>query len=396
MAYRWVVLAIGTFGQIAFSAVYLGTAVLAPELQRELGLELAETGIVIGAVNFGSLCALVGWGLLVDRYGERRVMTAGLGMAALALAAAAQMKSVAGLVAALVAAGAAGSGVMSATGRAVAGWFEDRQRGLALGLRQTGVPLGGAFAAATLPVIVSAGGVGAAFWFLAGVSAVAAVAGAVWLREPEAHELAADDVGIVERPLRDRRLWSLTVGGALLACAQASVIGFTVLFLHSAHHMSLGSAAAVLASIQALGTIGRIVTGVWSDRQGDRLRPLVGIATATSVTLAATAALASAPLAALLPVLILTGGLAMSWNGLAFTATVEFAGRLRSGAALGLQQSALGGVNAFLPLAFAPLVAGTSWGLGFAVVAALPLAGALVLRPLARQTRAAVPAGVRR
>jgi len=386
--YRWVVLAIGTFAQVAFSVVYLGTAVLAPELKRELGLSLAETGILIGSVNAGALSMMLVWGLLVDRYGERLVIALGLGTSAAALVGAAQADSLGWLVAMLVLAGAGGSSVMSATGRAVAGWFEDSQRGLALGLRQTGVPLGGALAALTLPLIVSAGTTSDAFYFLAAVSLVAGAAAVAGLREPRLHELIPGDAELDGSPLRDSRIWSLTVGGGLIACAQASVIGFTVLFLHSAHGLSVGRAAAVLAAIQLLGTVARVGLGHFSDRHGDRLRPLVALATLTSLTLAATAALANAPLGALVPVLIVAGGLAMSWNGLAFTATIELAGRLKSGAALGLQQSALGGVNAVMPLVFAPLVAATSWQLAFAAVATLPLAGAFVLHPLAVRSSA--------
>jgi hypothetical protein len=69
---------------------------------------------------------------------------------------------------------------------------------------------------------------------------------------------------------------------------------------------------------------------------------------------------------------------------------VELAGRLRSGAALGLQQSALGVVTAFMPIAFAPLVAASSWSFAFAIVATLPLAGAFVFQPLAREFRPAI------
>jgi len=46
------------------------------------------------------------------------------------------------------------------------------------------------------------------------------------------------------------------------------------------------------------------------------------------------------------------GVLAMSWNGLSFTAAAELAGRARSGASLGLQQTALAVGGATLPARF--------------------------------------------
>jgi hypothetical protein len=72
----------------------------------------------------------------------------------------------------------------------------------------------------------------------------------------------------------------------------------------------------------------------------------------------------------------------MAWNGLSFTAAAEIAGRSRSGAALGMQQSALAAAGAIVPPAFAAVVAASSWRIGFAGAAVFPLAGVLLLRPL--------------
>ena len=72
----------------------------------------------------------------------------------------------------------------------------------------------------------------------------------------------------------------------------------------------------------------------------------------------------------------------MAWNGVAFAAVAELAGRARSGAALGVQQTvlSLGGVGA--PLAFAAVVSASSWSLAYGLSAAFSLAGWLVLRTL--------------
>jgi hypothetical protein len=95
------------------------------------------------------------------------------------------------------------------------------------------------------------------------------------------------------------------------------------------------------------------------------------------------AALTEAPLSLLLPALVAAGALSLSWNGLSFTAAAELAGRARSGAALGFQQTALTVAAAATPPVFASLVDSSSWALGFGLAAGLPLAGALVLRRLA-------------
>jgi sugar phosphate permease len=68
----------------------------------------------------------------------------------------------------LTLAGAAGASVNAASGRAVMSWFAPAQRGFALGIRQTAVPLGGAAAALFLPPAAAAGGVRAGLVVLAG------------------------------------------------------------------------------------------------------------------------------------------------------------------------------------------------------------------------------------
>ena len=140
--YRWTVLALGTAAQASYSAAFLGIPVLAPALRVEFGLTLAEVGVVLAAFSLGSVLTLLPWGLLTDRLGERSVLATGLVAASLALAGAAFASGYAALVILLLVAGAAGASVNAASGRAVMGWFSASDRGFALGIRQTALPLG--------------------------------------------------------------------------------------------------------------------------------------------------------------------------------------------------------------------------------------------------------------
>ena len=136
-----------------------------------------------------------------------------------------------------------------------------------------------------------------------------------------------------------------------------------------------------------LATVLRIATGRWSDLIGSRLVPLRIVGAVSSLTLAVVAAVLDAPIGVLLPAFVLAGGFAMSWNGLSFTAAAELAGRGRSGAAIGMQQTSLSVAGALVPPAFAAVVAATSWRVGFALAAVFPLVGVQLLRPL-RSVRA--------
>ena len=102
-----------------------------------------------------------------------------------------------------------------------------------------------------------------------------------------------------------------------------------------------------------------------------------------AVSLAVSAALVDASTWILVPALLVAGTLGLSWKGLSYTAAAERAGAARSGAAIGIQQTALAVGSIVFPIAFAAVVAASSWRLGYLLVALCPVAGFLTLRPLA-------------
>ena len=265
------ILGAGLFAQTSFAAVSVGLAALAPALRSHYRLSLGETGVVLGAVGIGMLPTLLPWGLLADRSSERLLIALGLGGSGVAVGAAGTTHSFSALVGWLVVAGALGASVNAASGRAVMWWFAPEERGLALGIRQTAIPIGGAAAAAGLPWLASAGGTRLAFlvlgcWCIGG----ALVAGALMREAP----VRPPELGDVTRPARDPKMWLLAGGSALYLTAQIALTGFVVLFLHEHRGMSAHTAAALFAGINVLGIGARIGSGRWSDRLGTRLEPL--------------------------------------------------------------------------------------------------------------------------
>jgi sugar phosphate permease len=352
--------------------------VLAPTFRDELALSLTQVGVVIAAPWIGPILTLLPWGLLADRIGERRVLAGGLGACGVLALAIAFVDEFVPLVLLLAAIGAAGASVNSASGRAVMSWFGAEERGLALGIRQGSTPLGGVVSALTLPAIAAGGGLRAAFLFLGALVLCAAAAGGVVLRDVPA------DSGVEEAPrvLRDRRLWRLAGAGGLYLVAQMAVTGFVVLYLHDERDLSNQEAGAVLALMQALAIIVRIAVGRWSDVLGDRIFPLRLVGAASGIALAATALLLGARTEVVVIAFVLAGMLAMSWNGLAFAGAAELAGRARSGAALGFQQTVLSATAAVASPMFAAAVDATSWRTAFLAASVAPVVGWAMLAPL--------------
>ena len=357
-----------------------GIPVLAPTLQDELDLTIGQIGLLLAAAWGGSTVALLPWGLVVDRYGERLTLALGLAASGVFLAAAAFATTFRGLFVLLALAGAAGSSVNSASGRAVMQWFAPSERGLAMGIRQSAIPAGGLIGALVVPSLAAEGGSEAAFLFLAGFAVFGAVVGALVLRDAEPGE--ALDSASVGRTLADARLWRLCVGSGIYVYAQLAVIGFAVLFLHDQRGISPSRAALVVAVSQVLAVGLRIAIGHWSDVVGTRIGPLRIVGLVIAAGLVVVALLSGGPLVLLIVALALAGALSMAWNGLAFAAAAELAGVRRSGAAIGFQQTVLGVIGIGAPPLFAATVDGLSWEAAFFIAALFPLAGWFALRPL--------------
>ncbi len=134
-------------------------------------------------------------------------------------------------------------------------------------------------------------------------------------------------------------------------------------------------AGAVLAVFQAGAVLTRIGAGRLSDRLGNRLRPLRWIGLASAAGLLVTALVADRRLSLVITAIVVAGAISMAWNGLSLTAAAELAGRAKSGAAIGFQQTTLGVVGVVVPVVFVALVESTSWRAAFALCALGPLAG---------------------
>jgi hypothetical protein len=104
---------------------------------------------------------------------------------------------------------------------------------------------------------------------------------------------------------------------------------------------------------------------------------LIGLA--SFATLSAAALILQAPVVVVVPLLVTAGAISASWNGLAFVAAAELAGRARSGAAIGFQQTVLGLAAVVVAPVFAAVVQASSWRVGFALAALTPLVGWVML-----------------
>lgn len=382
MTRRWSMLGASTVAQASAAVMAHGPAFLIPALMQQEGLSLPRAGVVAAAPTFGVMLALVAWGLVTDRRGERLVLLAGLSLTTIAGAAAALAPSLAWLTVALFFGGAAAASTSAASGRVVVGWFPPRRRGLAMGIRQMAQPVGVGIAAITIAVLADARGVYAALWVPTIATALAAVLVAAVVLDPPRPD---PKDGPAPNPYRGNRFLARIHGvSVLLVVPQFVVWTFALVWLVQDRGWSPGAAGALVALSQVGGALGRIAAGQLSDVVGSRMRPLRWVAIGAAIAMAALGVTAGLDWAVAVPLIVAATILTVADNGLAFTAVAERAGPHWSGRALGVQNTAQFLTSALVPPFGGLAVTYGGYPVMFALAAIFPLV-AVALVPVAQE-----------
>ncbi len=370
---RWSMVAI-SLGVTASAFVFInGVAFLIPALEGQRGTPLAEAGLLSSMTSFGMVVTLVVWGYLLDRVGERIVLTVGSALTAVAAYASTAVHSLVAIGVFLFVGGMAAASCNTAGGRLVSGWFPPNQRGLAMVIRQAAQPLGVALGALIIPELAESG-VTAGLRFPALMCTLAAVASAIGVLDPPRKPRAAATDEELANPYRGTHvLRRIHAASALLMMPQTVTVTFMLVWLIDNRHWSIASAGGLVTISQLLGALGRIMAGRWSDRVGSRLRPVRTMAIAGVLVLTALAF--TDYLGSPVAVALMVGAsvLAVLDNGLESTAITEYAGPFWSGRALGAQNTFQRLAAAGGPPAFGALIAATGYPLAFAVCGLFPL-----------------------
>jgi MFS family permease len=401
--HRWKVLGIGVAANAGFSATFAGIPAAAVFLRSGYHLSNGNLGLVLGLLGLGVALSELPWGLLTDRWGDRGVLLTGLGATAAWLALMAlfivpsvtYVPGVAMLAACLLVTGLLGGSVNGSSGRAIMAWFHEGERGFAMSIRQTAVPLGGGLGALVLPSLASVHGFAAVFGLLAAMNAVSALFAWRWLHQPpeldNAGSMAMAKSG-GPAPLRNVEVWRIATAIGLLCFPQVAVLTFASVFLHDFAGMATLTISASLAAVQTGAMVMRVWSGRFTDRHGNRrwflrlcsMTSALGFAAVCLLVLAAGATPdAHAALIPAIDVLLVVAGISVSaWHGVAYTELATLAGASRAGTALGLANSFVFIAFFVVPTAIPALLLVWSWP-GVWLVGALcaMIAWPIFLRP---------------
>lgn len=273
--YRWWVLSAAMTAQTTAAVSTQGIGVLGGFIQADFGLTNAGVGALAGVLNVAPVLGLLFVGAWLDQAGERLVIGTGAFVMGLSMAATGLVTGLAGLLVCLLFVGVGYSTAQPGGSKAVFHWFAPRERGLAMGLRQAGLPLGGVMAAALFPGIANDLGWRSAFLAGAGVVLAGGALFCLVYHSPNREGPAALPAGSSDFiPMRShaRALLALPAfrlaafAGVVLITLQTIALMFLALYYRDSVGMPLTLGAVHLLLMQLAGAAGRIVLAALSDR----------------------------------------------------------------------------------------------------------------------------------
>lgn len=373
-------LAAATLSQTGMSFVQQGIVVMGVFFAAAYHLTLAEMGLVTTALSLGVMISMVMMGALVDRVGPPRLLFVGtVAMSGLCLS----LMAASGFLVLLVLLFFLGAAlaITPATGtKAVFTAFHDRPRGMVMGIRQTGVPLGALLAASLLPRLAEhVGGMKPLFVLFAIELVLVGWLFSALIRRAAGQEAKARSTRFAWRIIGS--VWRPALISALLVSGQYLVLGFTLSDLNRVHHLTLAWAGVILAVAQLGGGVSRVLAGLISDKIGGRRAPVVVGCALTAAAMALVVALLPTEVSfwLLAPIWFVFGMGAVGWNALTIAWAGESVPPERSGFAMSSVGTAAFLGSAVYPPLFGALVDATHhFALGWMLLSLLLVSTALL------------------
>lgn len=319
-ALAWSVWGLGALLYLIGFYQRVAPAVITDQLMAEFAIGGAALGNLSAFYFYSYVAMQIPTGVMADRWGPRRLLTAGAGVAALGTAIFAVAPDLGWASFGRLLIGASVAVAFVSMLKLASHWFAPRQYALASGMALLMGVVGGVVAGVPLRLLVEAFGWRAVMGVTAALTAMLALAIWTWVRDDPAergyaghfHDAAAhaERVSILRglaQVLSYRNLWLLTLAPIGYSGAVLTFAGlWGVPWLRQVHGLDPKSAAAITSTLLVSWAFGGPLLGAWSQRMGRRKPLYVGAAVVALLGWAAIIFL-PLPLWAIVALLVPTG-----------------------------------------------------------------------------------------
>jgi predicted MFS family arabinose efflux permease len=259
--------AVDTVGVLQISLI----GAMAIQLRDAIGLDTGSLGLMFAAFFAAAAVLSAPVGRLAERVDPAAVLRVGCALSAAALLAASVASGVGTLLCSTVVAGVSTSLTRTTSSVLVARAIPPGRHGLALGVRNSAIPLAVLLAGVAVPTIALTIGWRWAFAIGAGLAAT------VWVLLPRTIPRPSRAGTQPRRDLTLRPLLGLAVAAGLASAAAASLGAFTAVTAVDAG-IDEGTTGMLIAAGSVVGVASRIAVGWWTDRRpGSQLDVVVAM-----------------------------------------------------------------------------------------------------------------------
>ncbi len=278
--FKWFVLIVATLSQTCASFVIFGMGPMAAFYQQTYNLSQFETGMIVSTVNIGPIISMIIFGNMMDKYGEKWVVGLGSILLGLNTFIAYLIDSYIVLLTNLLFVGIWYGTAQPGGSSAIVKWFPRKHRGLAMGIRQTGIPVGGALAAISLPFFFYRFGLEAAILLQACIATVGGLIFLLIYKNPGTEIQQPEQYTFKEKIIRiknNSQLYPVLFIGMTMVSVQLIIVAHLMGYLKEMLGLDLKLAGSLLSLALIGGTFGRLILAWISDNifAGNRSKPLL-------------------------------------------------------------------------------------------------------------------------
>jgi MFS transporter, ACS family, hexuronate transporter len=293
----WKMLACLLLAQLLVAFIGRSVGPLGVLIGEDLELSKSQIGMLPAALFLGQALASIPVGFVVDQTGSKTLLlliSLCVGSSFILMTFSHQF----GFVLLLVVIGGLGYGAMHpVTNRGIIHWFQQTQRGFAMGIKQTGITTGSALAGLVLLPLSAMYGwrhvvaVACLLLIIGGVVSFTLYHDSIKESTNQINENRSSFLHSMQHMMKNKPLMLVSISAMGLSGSQLCLVTYIVIYCYEYLHISLFLSGVLLVISEVCGSIGRIVWGVISDRlfKGKRVIILMiisGIAGISSMTLA--------------------------------------------------------------------------------------------------------------
>jgi len=280
--YKWVMLMFATIAQTTATLITYGVGAFALFWKEEYALTNMESGLLVSVVNVGPLFCMLFVGRLLDQYNEKLLISISSFLLGGSFLLTNIVSGLNGLLFVLLLVGMFYSVSQPGGSKVILKWFSKENRGLAMGIRQAGIPIGGALAGVLIPFLKIQYNVTYAINSMACICIIGGLLFFIFYKEPYVQvDARKGHIKIsfwtqLKVVICKKELYPIYITGICMISLQMVLVGHFMKFLVKEQSITSIVAGTVFSVMFFSGMIGRVILASISDLfyNGNRRTPL--------------------------------------------------------------------------------------------------------------------------